>query len=170
MLILQYTLLLLSAMSILIAMRLIWAWSKLRFHPHVEPLATAEPQICDALESLVEHVANHAKIEPPEILIRRAALPNAFIAASCLRPEMYLTDELLECCTDIQHLERVICHEIAHIRRGDSVPLGLLTWALQWSQIFHIKPVSTWLEARIASIELATDKEAEIYFKKLSQT
>jgi len=161
---------LIAAVSITIGVRLLWAWHKLISHPHVEPIEIAKPEISYELTQLVAEVARIANVIPPPIYIRRAALPNAFIVVGILRPELFLTDQLLEQCCNLDDLERVICHEIAHIKRTDTIPLGLLTLAKQWSQILALKCFTTYFQKLMTNIEHAADKDAEVLFNNLTAT
>jgi len=159
--------LLIAAATIAIALRLLWAWYKLRSHPHVEPIEIAQPSIANAMQQMVAEVANIAGIAPPPVFIRRAALPNAFIVAGIFRPELFLTDELLEQCDNLEDLKRVICHEVAHIKRGDDIALGILTLASQWSRKLAMTSLANFSEKRIGKIEHATDLAAQAIFQTM---
>ena len=162
--------LLIATATIAIALRLLWAWHKLRSHPHIEPIEIAQPSIAKEMKQLVAEVANIAGIVPPAVYIRRAALPNAFIVAGIFRPELFLTDELLEQCGNLEDLKRVICHEIAHIKRGDEISLGMLTLATQWSRMLAIHFPVNYFQKRITKIEHAADLEARTIFRAMKTT
>ena len=171
--VLQWTTIFIGSVSSLVAIRLSWASYRLRSHPEVEPIEIAHPELSEHLHMMVSHISNLAELQaPPSLFVRRAALPNAFIVASTFRPELYITDELLEHCNEcenpLQKLEHVICHEVAHIKRGDAIPLGLLTYASQWSSSLGLKPVDQLVQSKISHIEKETDKIAEKLFKELN--
>jgi len=170
---LQWAVAFVGSVSTLVAMRLSWASYSLRSHPEVEPIEIAHPELSEHLHMMVSHISSIAKLKSsPSLFVRRAALPNAFIVASTFRPELYLTDELFEYCNEcenpLQKLEQVICHEIAHLKRGDAIPLGLLTYAYQWSSNLRLKPVHQLVQSKISHIENETDKVAEELFKELN--
>jgi len=167
---LEWICLLITTFAIALALRLLWAWHRLRSHPHIEPIAIAKPAISNALQNLIASVANIADIAPPPVYIRRAALPNAFIVAGIFRPELFLTDELLEQCTSLTELERIICHEVAHIKRGDAIPLGILTLLTQWSRMLAVPFLLHYCQKRIDSIEHAANLEAEAFFQTIKTT
>jgi len=166
---LEWICLLIATLAIGVALRLLWAWHRLRSHPHVEPIEIAKPSIASELRRLVANVADIAGVIPPPIYIRRAALPNAFIVAGTFRPELFLTDELLEQCSSLEELEHIICHEIAHIKRGDAIPLGLLTLGLQCCQPFPLPFLTNYFQRRINQIEQAADKQANQLFNSTNR-
>jgi len=153
-----------------ITVRLLWARYSLRPHPHVEPVEIAKPEISNALHRLVNNIADIADVAPPPIYIRRAALPNAFIVAGIFRPELFLTDELLEQCDNLEELERIICHEIAHIQHADALPLGLLTLGLQYCQPFPLPFLTNYFQRHINQIEQAANKQAEHLFNNIDNS
>lgn len=157
--------------AVIIVCRLLWAWLRLKSHAHVEPVEVADPSIASELNQLVEQIARQAGVAPPPLFIRRAALPNAFVVATMLRPELYLTDELLEQCNastnPLEMLTRVLSHEISHIRRGDALRLGLLAWL---SQIFTgagLRRLAARCTQSIENIEHLTDVEADQLMQQL---
>jgi len=162
---LQWFVFIVAGVAMLTALRLAWAWQRLRSHPHVEPVEIAKPSVAEELKRLVAMIADHAGIAPPLLYIRRAAMPNAFVIVAISRPELYLTDELLEHCDSIdnglEYLTFTICHEIAHIRRGDSIRLGLLTYASQWANLLGLHKLEKIVRKKIEAIEQQTDMEAE---------
>jgi len=166
----EWICLLIATAVIMLGVQLLWAWHKLRTHPHVEPIEIAKPAISRELGNLVTKVAGIAGIMAPPVYIRRAALPNAFIVAGIFRPELFLTDELLEQCESLETLERIICHEIAHIKRGDAIPLGMLTLATQWSRILAIPFLLNYFQKHIDNIEHAANLEAEVFFQTIKTT
>jgi len=166
---------LLTSLIILIALtasRMIWAWRMLRNHPHVEPIEIADPSIAEEMNQLIADVAAAAAVPPPALFIRRGMLPNAFIVAAIARPELYLTDELLERCDQCENglneLTRVVCHEIAHIKRGDALRLGLLTWCCQFFSTTGMKNLAGRCTQRITGIEQLADKEADRLMQQLA--
>jgi len=166
----EWICLLLVVTVIAIGLQLLWAWHKLRTHPHVETIEIAKPAISQELGNLVTKVAYVADVTPPPVYIRRAVLPNAFIVAGIIRPELFLTDELLEQCESLETLERIICHEIAHIKRGDAIPLGMLMLASQWSRKLAMTSLANFFEKRIDRIEHVTDLEARTIFQAMKTT
>ncbi len=160
MLLLEWICILIVSITVLISARLLWAWQHLRYHPHVEPIEVAKPSISKPLNNLVKQVASIAQVKTPPIYIRRASMPNAFILAGIFRPELFLSDELLEQCQSIEALEHVICHEIAHIQHADALPLGLLTMGLQCCQLLPLPFMTHYIQRRIDKIEQAADKQA----------
>ncbi len=162
--------LLFATAVIVLGLRLLWAWRRLRTHPHVEPIEIAHPSIAHEMQQMVAEIAEIAGVAPPPVFIRRAALPNAFVMVSITRPELYLTDELLEQCSSLEELKRIICHEIAHIKRGDAIPLGLLTLATQWGRKLAIASLANFFDKRIANIEHAADLEARTIFRAMKTT
>ncbi|MDX8397367.1 MAG: M48 family metalloprotease [Mariprofundaceae bacterium] len=158
----------LITVSLLIIIDLGLAWRRLITHPHIEAIEVAEPSIADALKQLVAEVSATAGVLAPALYIRRAALPNAFIVATIFRPELYLTDEMLEQCDNsLEDLTRVICHEIAHIQRGDAFRLGLLNYGILWSGKLTLKRLEGKFRSTINSIERQTDTQAEVIFQQL---
>jgi len=165
---LEWMCILIASIAILISVRLVWAWHHLRSHPHVEPIEIAKPSISEPLNNLVKQVASIAKVDAPPIYIRRASMPNAFILAGIFRPELFLSDELLEQCQSIEALEHVICHEIAHIQHGDALPLGLLTMGLQCCQLFPF--LMHYLQRHIDKIEQVADKQANHLLNSINRS
>ena len=159
--------------SLLAAMHLGKAWLQLRTHPRVEPVEIAKPAIADELNNLIAEVSSIANVSPPPLFIRRARLPNAFVVAAIFRPELYITDELLEDCDGFENaLERLaltICHEIAHIQRGDALKLGLLTYAAQLSAKLTLQGLEKIFQSTMKRIEQEADRQAEVIFRQLSR-
>jgi len=153
-----------SLIAALIATRLLWAWYRLKLHPHVETVEIACPALATELNALVKEIANKAGVEAPALYIRRASLPNAFVIATILRPELYLTDELLEYCdtrpNSLELLMQTICHEITHLKRGDALPIAFLTWGLHAAGRASIRQLEMTIKERIACIEASVDEEA----------
>jgi len=170
MILLEWACIFIAIISTFLALRLVWAWHRLRSHPHVEPIEIAKPSISDSLHNLVKQVASIADVDAPPIYIRRAALPNAFIVAGIFRSEIFLTDELLEQCSNIDELEHVICHEIAHIKHGDALPLGLFTLGLQCSQTLSLSFLVNYFQKRIDHIEHAADMQAHQLFDSMNRS
>ncbi len=175
MMLLQWLLIILALTSVLISIHLIWTVYRLRSHPCIEPVEIALPELSDELNQMLNNIAHAADISiTPSLFIRRAALPNAFVVATFFRPELYLTDELLEHCNEIEHglekLTHILCHECAHIKRNDSIRLGLLTYALQWTAALHVNTLQHHIQSKISHIELQTDIAAEKIFKTLTFT
>lgn len=170
--ILELFFILLVVLSIVMALRLIWATFKLRTHPAVESVETAHPELAEYLKALVSDIAEVANIpNAPHLHIRRAALPNAFIVASIFKPDLFLTDELLEHCNSMENgldeLTMVLCHEIAHLKRHDAIPLGLLTYAEQWGDKLQLNGLKHSVQKQIQKIESETDKVANNLFQQL---
>ncbi len=167
---LQWLLFSTCLLVLFMALRFVWLGQQLRRHPHVEPVERAKPEISCELNALVGEIAAIANIATPQLYIRRAALPNAFVVAAIARPELYLTDELLEhCCTTanpLAELTHVLAHEIAHIRRGDAIPLGLLHW-LRGCAVMPAR-FRRRCERHIAIIEKDADCEARQLVQRLS--
>ncbi|WP_241697006.1 M48 family metalloprotease [Mariprofundus sp. KV] len=168
-----YFTLIIAAAFMLIVTQLVWAWRRLKRHPHVEIVELAKPEISAELNTLVEVVANTAGVAPPQLYVRRASLPNAFMIAAIIRPELYLTDELLEHCDSrddgLNHLTQTICHEIAHIKRGDAIRLGFLTWVMHTASSLSIHSVAKSVLLKIDSIEVAADNEASFLYARLNE-
>jgi len=161
----------LSAMFFMLVLRFLWAWLTLHRHPQVEPIEIAKPSIAENLNHLVADIATLAGVPPPSVYIRRAQLPNAFVVAAIGRPELYLTDEMLEYCNEIENgLDRltfVICHEIAHLHNGDALSLGLLTYAIQWCLLLRLKRLGQYFQYQINVIERQADADAELLVREL---
>jgi len=174
MLLIQWSAIAIAMIALLLTCRLLWAWFRLRTHPHVESFEVAHPEIASQLNLLIEDVAKTVGIATPSLFIRRAALPNAFVAATIFRPELYLTDELLEHCNcnidGLEQLTLTLCHEMTHIRRGDAIPLGLLTWGEQWASSLSLVTLAGWFQNSIARIEEETDIESKVHFKQMNIT
>lgn len=170
MMLLQWLLIILALTSVLISIHLIWTVYRLRSHPCIEPVEIALPELSDELNQMLNNIAHAADISiTPSLFIRRAALPNAFVVATFFRPELYLTDELLEHCNEIEHglekLTHILCHECAHIKRNDSIRLGLLTYALQWTAALHVNTLHLRIQHRIDHIETQADCTAKQIFR-----
>jgi len=159
-----YIALVLATIALYTVTKLAWLWYRLRFHPHVERVEVAFPAIAHELNALVAEVATAAGVSAPALYIRRAALPNAFIVATIIRPELYLTDELLEDCDNrpdgMNHLIHTVCHEIAHIKRGDAIKLCFLTWLMHLTSALCLPSLANTFREQIGSLELDTDIEA----------
>jgi len=167
----EWAILTVVLIALIIVCRLLWAWLRLKSHAHVEPVEVADPSIASEMNQLVADIATLAGVATPPVFIRRAALPNAFVVATVLRPEIYLTDELLEQCNasanPLNMLTRVLSHEISHIRRGDGLWLGLLTWL---SHIFTgtgMPRLAATCTQRIAGIEQQADIEVDQLMQQL---
>ena len=170
MLVLQWIAITLLIISLLAILDLALAWFRLTTHPHIDPIEVAKPEIAFELNQLVAEVAAAAAISPPPIYIRRAAMPNAFVMAAISRPELYLTDELLEHCDNsLEELTRVICHEVSHIQRGDAFKLGFLTYGAQWSSRLSLKWLKTIFQSAIDRIEQETDARGEQLVARLNR-
>jgi len=152
------------------AIRLTWAWYHLQTHPSIETIEIAKPEIAEAIHALTQQISQTAQVPSPRIFIRRATLPNAFIIACIWKPDLYLTDELLEQCEQhddpLAYLTFVLCHEIAHIQRGDAAQVGLLTYALQWTELLKLKPSCKRIESKLAHIEQQTDALAKTLMQR----
>jgi len=152
------------------AIRLTWAWYRLQNHPSIETIEVAKPEVAEAIHTLTQQISQAAQVPSPNLFIRRAALPNAFIVACIWKPDLYLTDELLEQCEQhddpLSYLTFVLCHEIAHIKRGDAIQVGLLTYTNQWAELLKLKTISKRIEKKLNQIEQQTDTLAEILMQK----
>lgn len=165
---LQWLAIALTAISLLVILDISQAWFRLRNHAHIETVEDAKPEIANDLKCLIADISAAAEIPAPSLFIRRAAMPNAFVAAAISRPELYLTDELLEQCDNsLDELTKVICHEIAHIQRGDALKLGLLNYGARWSNKLTLIGLENTFLSAINNIEDATDKQAEVIFQRL---
>ena len=164
---LEAALILMAATAALVAGFCLRAWLRLRNHPHVEPLERAAPDLAPSLNEMVRRMAARIGVEPPPIRIRRARLPNAFVVASFLRPELYLTDELLEECDQredgLDFLEQAICHELMHIRRGDALPLGALHMAAFVASALGLHRLESRFMDRIEAIERETNADVRAF-------
>ena len=76
-----------------------------------------------------------------------ATIPSPFVAG-LLRPTIYLPEELLE-PEQKPHLEHVLLHELAHVRRGDLVAAGVCK-AITLLYWFH--PGVWWADRRLAAL------------------
>ena len=166
-----FILLAIAAIALFVVIKLLWAWYRLRSHPHVESIEVANPEVAADLNALIAEVAAAAGIAAPPLYIRRAALPNAFIVAAIIRPELYLTDELLEECDGqadgLHQLMHTICHEIAHIKRGDAIKLGILTWLTHTVASFSMNSNGGIFQCKIELIEDAANVEADSLMVRL---
>lgn len=81
--------------------------------------------------------------------------PQAFVVG-LTRPALFVTRGLLS-EVHREHLEPVLAHEHAHLLRRDA----LRRWLASLALAFHVPPVATWLERRLARAhEMAADAEA----------
>ena len=144
----------LALAAAMVALYFLWVWQRLRQHPHVQPVEIAVPSIAQELNGVVSQVSAIAGVRAPRLFIRRAELPNAFVVASFMRPELYMTDELLE-WLDQQHdgtdqLYRIVCHEIAHIKLHHEIPMGIANMMQLVGKKLGIKVATTmgsrWIE------------------------
>jgi len=99
----------------------LWNASRHLFqHPHVLSLAKALPVQGALIQQLINDMANLEDIESPAVFIYRSQLPNAYIAAMPLRPELLISDEALEHANQsrnpVKDLAQLIGHELAHIK------------------------------------------------------
>ena len=150
--------------ALLIALHLTWAWWRIRTHAHVEPLHIASLGISHELHQLTHELGQLAGVERPLLFVRRARLPNAFVIAAIMRPEIYLTDELLEEASlredGDDYLIGVLCHEIAHIKLNDNVRYGFWSYLDLLGSIFHLQAFCAVSRKRITAIEREADKTA----------
>ena len=169
---LQLVAIAIALISLLATLHLSWAWFRFRTHPHIESIEIAEPSIAIELKQLVAEIATIAGVPAPPLYIRRAAMPNAFVVTAIFRSELYLTDELLEHCNELENgLEKLtlaICHEIAHIQRGDALRVGLLTYGLHLSDKLSLKGLGKTFQSTINDIESETQKLEKQLMAQLS--
>ncbi|MDQ6992685.1 MAG: M48 family metalloprotease [Mariprofundus sp.] len=169
---LQYLAITIATLALLFACRLSWASYRLSAHPHVEPIESAHPGIAFELNQLIADIASIACIPAPALYIQRSALPNAFVVATISRPDLFLTDELLEECDSladgVDRLTWVICHEIAHIQRADALRVGLLISINQALLFLHLEKSAHYFQLKIQQIENETDIIAETLLTKLN--
>jgi len=163
--IIQYIILACTFLASASLLHLSWALYSLHHHPSIEPIAIAQPEISATLQQLLEQLSQLAEITTPDIYIRRAALPNAFVVASVFRQDIYLTDEMLETCDEqdnpLDYLSFVLCHEICHIKRNDSIRLGILTYAGWAATCLRLRNINAYIEQKTRYIEQQTDSMAD---------
>ena len=155
-----------SLIALLLSSYFWWARYKITNHPNVEPIHIAHPSIAEEMTNLVEHIAAIARTPSPKVFVFRSKLPNAFIVPSTRNPRLFLADELFEACNalgadaGLKHLERAICHEIAHLKRRDALPLGVIELISILGQRLRLKSFihssNNWRD----SIERQTDNMA----------
>ena len=162
---------LLAILALCMALRLWWAWRQLKNHPHVEPLHIAAPHIAPELNQMINNIASIAGITAPETYIWRGRFGNAFVAATIMRHELFLSDELFESCDQcddaLEQLTKVICHEIAHIQRDDAIRLGTLTYIANICSEIGLNKVSSRCQMAIKHIENETDIQGNILMQQL---
>jgi len=158
--------------ALFFASHLLWAWWRIHSHPHVEPAYIAIPEIEPYLSQMISDIAKLAKIAPPELYVCRAQLPNAFVIATIMRAELFITDELLEEANNLDnkldYLTRIICHEIAHLKNHDSIRLGLITYINNLSSSLHVRLIEQQCTLLITKIEQQADLTASALFKQYS--
>jgi len=162
-----FALIAIGALSI--ALHLLWAWWRIHSHPHVEPAYIAIPEIEPYLSRMISDISKIAEITPPELFVCRARLPNAFVIATIMRAELFITDELLEEANDqhdkLRYLTGIICHEIAHLKNNDSIRLGLISYIHNLSAFMKIRLIEKACSRRILKIE----QQAHLTANELSQ-
>ncbi|MDX8414254.1 MAG: M48 family metalloprotease [Mariprofundales bacterium] len=147
------------------------AWYRVRYHRCVQPLAQAIPEVAGEIQFLAKRIALIAGVPLPQLFVRRAALPNAFVLATIARPELYLTDELFESLDEqpdsLDQLTKVLCHEIAHIRLNHAVTIGLWTIVQMAGNSLGIALFESWACQKIAQLEVAADQYANQIFTRM---
>jgi len=130
---------------------------KLTRHPLVQPLEQALPVNAPLFKRLIADLAACAGVPEPKTWIYRSALPDAFVAAIYLHPDLFLADELLERANragehGLNVLEQAIAHELAHLKLHHG-PTHLL--------LVHVpSPFKGWANAKLQRMEREADAEA----------
>lgn len=165
----QEALILVAAIIIWLVLRLLWITWRLTKHPHMETVDIARPSIAPFIHSMVEKISQAASITPPPIYILRSQLPNAFIFFP-FKSRLILTDELLEEADQkadgVTFLEKIICHEIAHIALKHGARL------LSLKLLEELVPATLFKkcgEAWLSRIEDEADVFAENIFNQLNK-
>jgi len=161
-----------AVIALSIALHLLWAWRNIHKNPHVEPAHIAIPDTEPYLSQLISEISNIAGVNSPALFVCRAQLPNAFVVATIMRAEIFVTDELLEAANDRQdrlnYLIRVICHEIAHLKNKDSIRLGLLTYIANLAGFLKLRMVENKCNQLITKIEQRAHLTADQLFEEVT--
>jgi len=136
---------------------------KLTRHPLVQPLEQALPVNAPLFKRLIADLAACAGVPEPKTWIYRSALPDAFVAATCLHPDLFLADELLERANRagkhaLDILEQAIAHELAHIKLHQELAHALL--------VHTPPPFKAWADARLQRMEREADAEAGLILQR----
>jgi len=166
---------LLALSALIMVIHLWWVWKNIRFHSDVEPIEIAfhDQELVGAIHNLVKKISEQAGIRPPALFIRRAQLPNAFVVATIMRSELYFTDEFFEEANNrddkLHYFLSAICHEIAHLKNNDHIPLGLLNYLKYLATTFGINRLAYQCEQHINRIEEQADCTANLLLENFSQ-
>lgn len=60
----------------------------------------------------------------------------------------------------LNHLIHTVCHEVAHIKRGDAFKLCFLTWLMHLTSALGLPGLANAFRKQIGSLEQDTDIEA----------
>jgi len=167
----QFSMLFTGLLAAIITLHLLWSSYRLQHRCDIEPIEVAEPEIAAALQQLLVELSQLAGVTTPKLFIRRAALPNAFVIATIVKQDIYLTDELLESCNEqddpLTQLTFVLCHEISHIKHNDAMILGLLHYA-DWILAFlHVKYLQAQIYKKNRMIEQHADASAHHLLRQM---
>jgi len=138
-------------------------------HSHVMPLNQALPVQGNLIQQLISDMASIAEVLPPEVFVYRARLPNAYIAAMPLRPELFLSDEALEQANEsdrpLENLAQLVGHELAHIRLHHALYHAAITFIAQ-SQSFIFFPLRSLCLVSLNKLESSADLEGSHIAKR----
>lgn len=142
-------------------------------HQHVMPLIDALPVQGELIQQLIVDMSGCAGIQPPDVFIYRSRLPNAFISAIALRPELFLSDEALEEANEssspLEVFIQLIGHELAHIKLHHRLYHAPIMYIAQ-STSFWFSPFKRTCRRAIDKLESEADMEgariAKLYIRK----
>jgi len=138
-------------------------------HPHVMPLAQALPVQGETFRKLIADMSACADIPVPDVFVYRSQLPNAFISAIPLRPELFLSDESLEEANEnkmpLDAFTQLIGHELAHIKLHHKLYHAIIMYFDQSTSLW-LRPFKKACRASLQKLELEADKEGSLIAKQ----
>lgn len=106
-----------------------------------------------AVWSIVEDLANRNSIKMPEVWIYNSNEPNAFATWASKNSSLVAVSSWLLDSMDIDAIEWVVGHEMAHILNWDMVTMTLLQWVLNTFVIFFSRILANVIDSAISKWE-----------------
>jgi len=142
---------------------------RLIHHPHVMPLAQALPVQGETFRQLIADMSACAGVSVPDVFVYRSQLPNAFISAIPLHPELFLSDESLEEAnesqTPLDAFTQLIGHELAHIKLHHKLYHAVIMYFDQSTSLW-LQPFKKACQTSLQKLELEADTEGSLIAKR----